>query len=298
MTELQLRPIVWEEVLQEIPAQVSTNDLRRLRSDLIEQLRELTVGLLPGHEVQINRRNLRHALTCPASAAETPFEANAVTTSRALGLMAVEAVSQGESLPSAIQSSVDWSLENAHWTASFLVEQVEPVRAATVAYATSWAARALTFVPWSTLQPVRFQQSTIWQSPLGYKKGVALVARPDAYLGRTTERVVLSLGWPDAKVAALDALVIALQSNSAPRRYIIGYPPAGSVGALDIDSTALDAAVADVVEAVGALVPEGRGEPLFTSPGQSCWNCDHRIGCADGVRWMELQPKRRGGLLV
>jgi hypothetical protein len=245
---------------------------------------------------------LRAALACPASAAPTLFRPNAIITSRALGLRALDLTRTDPDPAACVAAAIDEAVTAQNWMAPFLEGQSEAARATTVAFALSWLNRALTHVPWNTLGRVTFLHSATWHSPLGYGSGISLVGRPDArlMLGDRTSRdwVALSLGWPDGDVAALDALVVALGTGSAPRRCLISYPPGGTVHALDVTGELLTAAVTNVVTAVAALVPSARGEPPYAQPNSSCWNCVHSDGCTEGQAWMAEQPRRKSGLLI
>ncbi len=297
-----LRLIRWEDATEDLPDPLPPQTIQQIRAELRRSLRDVLIGDPIHGRIKVDRYTLRSALACPASAAPTEFRPNAIITSRALGLRALELTRTGSDPAACVAAAIDEAVTTQKWMADFLDGQGEAARATTVAFALSWLNRALTNVPWTTLGRVTFLHSATWHSPLGYDSGVALVGRPDAFLtpedGSTRDRVALSLGWPDGDVAALDALVVALDTGSAPRRCLLSYAPAGTVHAVDVTTELLAAAIANVVTAIAALVPSARGEPPYAQPNSRCWNCAHSDGCAEGQAWMAQQPHRRSGLLI
>jgi hypothetical protein len=215
-------------------------------------------------------------------------------------LRAIGALGSHRDLSESVAAVIEASIEAQDWMASFLDGQDRPSRAMTVAYALSWAGRAMTFVPWGSFGGFTVLHKSFYHSPRGVP--VVLVSRPDTFITRPSarpgDRVLLSLGWPDSRVAALDALVTALETGTAPSRCLVGYSPTGSVFAVDVDRELLTVAIEYVADTLAALSPQLRGEPLHAEPGRSCWNCNHRSACHVGQSWMKDQPRRRSGLLL
>lgn len=302
MPTKDLRLIRWVDATEDLPDRLPPQTIQQIRAELRKDLRDVLAGDPIHGRIKIDRYTLRSALACPASAAPTEFRPNAIITSRALGLRALDMRGTDPNPAACVAAAIDEAVTTQNWMADFLDGQSEAARATTVVFALSWLNRALTHVPWSTLGRVTFLHSATWHSPLGYGSGVALVGRPDAFLtaGETgpRDRITLSLGWPDSDVAALDALVVALDTGSAPRRCLISYAPGGTVHAVDVTRELLAAAVTSVVTAVAALVPSARGESPYAQPNSLCWNCAHSDGCAEGQVWMAQQPHRRSGLPI
>lgn len=302
MSTEDLRLIPWEEATADLADRLPAQTIQQIRADLRGQLRDVLVGDPIQERIKVDRYTLRSALACPASAAPTEFRPNAIITSKALGLRALELTRADPDPAACVARAIDEAVTTRRWMADFLDGQGEAARATTVAFALSWLNRALTHVPWTELGRVTFLHLATWHSPLGYGSGVALVGRPDAFLTpgdtSTRDRVALSFGWPDSDAAALDALVVALDTGSAPRRCLISYAPAGTVHAIDVTKEVLATAVTNVVTAVAALVPSARGERPYALPNSRCWNCAHSDGCAEGQTWMAEQPRRRSGLLI
>lgn len=173
------------------------------------------------------------------------------------------------------------------------------LRAATVAAAATWAARAVVAVPWATLGSVRFDLRH-WHRPHGYGGRVVLAARADAVVAhrgaRAMERVLVALTPSNPVVARLDLLVFTLEIGRAPLRHVAVDPASGEVAAFDVDREVIDLAIVEAVEAARALVPMALGEEGHTVPGSHCWWCDRRDDCNDGTRWMSTQVARVGGI--
>ncbi|MFP5325882.1 MAG: hypothetical protein ACLGHT_00180, partial [Acidimicrobiia bacterium] len=181
----------------------------------------------------------------------------------------------------------------------WLDAQVVALRAATVAAAATWAARALVAVPWAALGSVRFDLR-YWHRPQGYGSLVVLAARADGVVAhrgaRAMERVLVALAPSNPVVARLDLLVFTLETGRAPLRHVSVDPASGEVTAFDVDREVLDLAIAEAVEAARALAPMAAGEEGSTVPGSYCWSCDRRDDCRDGTRWMSTQVARVGGI--
>lgn len=302
MTEPHLESYDWSTCLSDLPPALDRSDKEQIRERLKSGLREATKDVPRGTRITLNRYNLSSALACPASGADTPFEATTITTSRALAIRSINARRDFPDLRSAIDAAIQEAIETQDWMASFLGHQDEAARAATVARALSWAGRVMTVAPWSSLAWSKLLEKGTWHSPLGFGSAVSLQARPDMILTPSAEakaeKVLLSFGWPDVHAAGLDALVAMFESGLSPRRYLMIYPSSGTPRGVNVDAEFLAWAADKLVEATAALAPSTYGERLFADPGRACWTCDHRYDCAPGREWMDTQPRRRGGIVI
>lgn len=285
--------------LPEVSA-IAGGAVQELRLALRDATAPLTDVLAGRGEVVVDRYSLPAALRCPASSRRSPFAWTPRFAARSLGVRAAERVLQTRQAPNeAVVAVIDEVIAEARDLGQWLDAQAVALRAATVAAAATWAARALVAVPWAALGSVRFDLRH-WHRPHGYGSPVVLAARADGVVAhrgaRALERVLVALAPPNPVVARLDLLVFTLETGRAPLRHVAVDPASGDVATLDVDRDVLDLAIGEAVEAAGALAPVAVGEEGSTLPGSHCWWCDRRDDCHDGTTWMSTRVARVGGI--
>lgn len=285
---------------------VDAGEVRTLRRCLSDAAGRLS-GRVASGQLVLSRSTLPGALACPGSVGEDPFAWTARSAARSLGLPALwQMVRDHRMDPLAAVERTLIEVESevpGRPLGQWLVSLSPAQRAAVSAQACSWATRAWTAVPWTSLGRIRPLFASLYWNP-GRDGPLTMVARPDVQVllrrGSNTDVVLLSIGAPSAPAQRLDTLVTAFRLGRAPLRSVRVDPASGSVEVADVTAQSLEQAVNEVLRAAeGLLAVAAQGpKPALLNPGPHCWSCQRLASCPTGQTWTAARARRFAGLPV